>query len=79
MLDREKAYYEAHKTSLRERYCGKHILIIGDKVLGIYDTDRAAYQEGIKYAKPGAFMIKYIPENPAHEMVQILPRIAYAE
>jgi hypothetical protein len=78
MLEKEQVYYQKNRAALREQYHGKRVLIIGDRVLGCYDSDQAAYEEGVKHAEPGFFMIKYIPENPAHETLHISPRIQYA-
>jgi uridylate kinase len=62
MLEREQAYYEAHKSELRAKYTGKRIIIAGESVKGSYDTDGQAYQAAVQTMnlKPGTFMIKPI-------------------
>jgi len=72
-LEKEKAFYETHKSELRSKYAGKRIVIAGDKVLGIYDSDREAMQETSKIIPRGSFMVKYIPENPQKEVLRISP------
>jgi len=57
MLDAENAYFEAHKGELRARYLGKHIVISGNEIRGIYNDPREAYLETIKTMKPGTFML----------------------
>jgi hypothetical protein len=32
MLEKETAYYQAHRTSLREKYAGKRVVIAGDQI-----------------------------------------------
>jgi hypothetical protein len=78
MLEKETAFYEAHREELRSKYHGKRVVIAGDQVLGIYETDHEAYEETVKTVTPGQFMIKYIPEDPAEEIIYIYPIIQHA-
>jgi len=57
MLDTEQAYFDAHKGELRSKYLGKHIVISGNEVKGIYDDPREAYRKTVKVMKPGTFML----------------------
>jgi hypothetical protein len=75
MLEKETAFYEAHKVELREKYHGKRVVIIGDRVIGVYDTDNEAYEATRKTEKTNEFMIKYIPEDPADEVMYLYPLI----
>jgi hypothetical protein len=75
MLEREQAFYEAHRDELRAKYAGKRVVIVEDQVLGFYDTDGEAWDETIKTRQAGSFMIKYIPLNPAEETLYIAPAI----
>jgi hypothetical protein len=34
MFEKEIVYYQAHRTSLREKYAEKRVVIAGDQILG---------------------------------------------
>jgi len=57
MLDTEQAYFDAHKGELRSKYLGKHIVISGNEVKGIYDDPREAYRKTAAVMQPGTFML----------------------
>lgn len=67
MLEAEHKFYMDNRESLREKYLGKRILIVKDKILGVFDTDSQAIDEATKTMEMGTFCVKYIPENPAEE------------
>ncbi|GHV81841.1 hypothetical protein AGMMS49991_03990 [Spirochaetia bacterium] len=75
MLEREQAFYEAHREELRAKYAGKRVVIAEDNVLGTYGTDGEAWDETVKTRQAGSFMIKNIPLNPADETLYIAPTI----
>ena len=63
-LEKEQNFYEANRTELRSKYAGKRVVIVSDKILGVYDSDREAMQETAKTLPQGSFMVKYIPLDP---------------
>ena len=71
MLEAEPQFYMDNRETLREKYCGKRILIVKDKILGVYDTDSEAIDEATKTMEMGAFCVKYIPEDPADEIIYL--------
>ena len=77
MFDTETAFYKANKQALREQYLGKQIVIIGEEVVGVYDTVGDAYRETAKTVPPGSFMIKDIPVDIEDEVAYLSP-FAYA-
>ncbi len=58
MLDKEYAYYIAHRDELLKQYKGKQLLIVGEKVVGVYDSEMQAYQEAIKKYQLGTFLMQ---------------------
>jgi hypothetical protein len=38
MLEKESAFYEAHKAELRQQYAGKRVVIADNQILGIYGS-----------------------------------------
>jgi len=58
MLEKEFKYYKDNQEELVKKYNGKFITIIGDKVIGIFDTELQAYTETKKNHKVGTFLIQ---------------------
>ena len=71
MLDTEWKFYEDNRDELVEKYCGKFIVISGDRVVSAYEDENTAYQETIKSIPLGSFMIHHITEE--EEVFQLSP------
>jgi len=76
MFERELQYYNSHKEQLRGKYQGKHIVIVEDEVIGVYNDAGTAYTEISKNIPPGSFMIREIPENIEDEVQYLSPFLA---
>ena len=73
MFEKELQYYNSNKDQLRKQYQGKHIVIAGEHVIGVYDDAGTAYAETSKTIPPGSFMIREIPENIEDEVQYLSP------
>jgi hypothetical protein len=73
MLEREFEYYEKNKSAIRDKHLGKQIVIVGERIIGIYDDIDEAYQETIKTYTPGTFMIHDVPVDIEDEIVHLSP------
>ena len=73
MLEKEFEFYENNKTAIREKYLGKRIVIVGEKIIAAYDNIEEAYQETIKTHDPGTFMIHNVPLEIEDEIVHLSP------
>jgi hypothetical protein len=71
MLETEWEFYENNRDELVEKYCGKYVVISGDRVVSIYDDEKLAYKETIKTIPLGSFMIHHIEEE--EEVFQLSP------
>ena len=71
MLEAEWKFYENNRNDLVEKYCGKFVVISGDKVVAAYDDEKAALRETIKTIPLGSFMIHHIAEE--EEVIQLSP------
>ncbi len=58
MLEQEFKYYEDHQEELLKQYNGKFIAIVGDRIVGEFDTEMEAYTETKKNYTPGTFLIQ---------------------
>jgi hypothetical protein len=64
MFEKENAFYKAHIDEFRQKYLDKELVIIGDELVGVYDTLGNAYSETAKTHTPGTFCIKHVYEHP---------------
>jgi hypothetical protein len=78
MYEKEEAFYLENKLEFREKYHGKRIVIVGNKVIGIYDDAGTAYHETIKTHPLGSFMLQDIPEDIEDEIPYISPFVNFA-
>jgi hypothetical protein len=76
LFEQALVFYTTNKQVIREKYLGKQVVISGDKILGVYDDVGKAYQETIKTAPLGSFVIKDIPENIEDEVIYLSPFLA---
>jgi hypothetical protein len=72
MFEAENKFYEENREILREKYMGKRVVIVKDKILGAYDTDSEAIDETSKNMDLGTFCVKYIPVNLEDEYHRLL-------
>ena len=73
MLEKEFEFYKTNRTEIREKYLGKRIVIVGDKIIGAYNDLDEAYHETIKSYTLGTFMIHDVPEDIEDEIVHLSP------
>lgn len=58
MLEKEFEYYLKNQNDLVEKYNNKYIVIIGEKVVGVYNSDAEALLETEKKYQLGTFLIQ---------------------
>jgi hypothetical protein len=78
MYEKEEAFYWSNKPELRAKYRGKHIVIIGEEIIGVYNDAGTAYHETVKTHPLGTFMLQEIPENIEDEVQYISPFVDFA-
>ena len=60
MLKKERNFYASIKPTLLEHHKGKYALIHGEELIGTFDTDRQAYEEGVKRFGTDEFLTRPI-------------------
>lgn len=75
MFEIENKYYNEHKAEYREKYLGKHIVIFGNELKGVYDNDGEAFNESIKTMAPGTFMIKIVTATDEESIPRFMSRV----
>jgi len=63
MLEKEFKYYIAHQKELVAKYNGKFLVIIGEEVVGNYDSYEEALSESQKKYAIGTFLIQQCLEG----------------
>jgi len=67
MLDKEFKYYLAHQNELLPKYDGKYVMVVGEKVVGAYNSISEAYYKGRNEYGPGNFLVQLCtPGNSAY-------------
>lgn len=76
MLEAEFKYYIDHQDELVAKYNGKFIVIIGESVVGAFNTKPEAYIDSIKKYKLGTFLIQMCAPGPESYTINIYTRRA---
>ena len=58
MLDKEFKYYIDNQAELVKKYLGKFIVIVGESVVGDYNSLDAACEESDKIYEPGKYLVQ---------------------
>ena len=69
-LSQEIEFFEANRQQLLAQHLGKFVLIKGQELIGVFDTDAKAYEEAVRLFGDEAFLIH---EIQAEETAQDLP------
>jgi len=59
-LRKEYVYYKANKDKLLEKHLNSFVLIKGNKIIGFFNSEEAAYKAGLKRIGNQAFLIKRV-------------------
>jgi hypothetical protein len=63
MLVKELEYYNRRREEFLREYRDKFVLIKGEELLGIFDSEQAAYSEGVNRLGNQSFLIKRVTEE----------------
>lgn len=76
MFEKETEFFNKNKAKFRKEFLGKHVVISGNELLGVYNSDEEAYFEALKTKEPGEFMIKLITPTD-EETIQRFTSLVY--
>jgi len=62
-LEKELAYFEAHKDDLLTKYRGQFALIYGEELLGTYTRFEEAFEAGVGRLGNQSFLVQLIADN----------------
>jgi len=63
MLEKELAFYEKNLPAWLREYPGKFVLVKGEELVGVYDTNEQALSAGASHFGLGAYLIRRIQKN----------------
>lgn len=78
MLKKEFDYYLKNQSDLVKKYNGKYIVIVGEKVVGVYDSDADALIESQKKYELGTFLIQKCTPGTNDYTQTFHTRVAFA-
>lgn len=78
MLEKEYEYYQSHRDELLTKYEGKFIVIVGEAVLGAFDTREEAIIETQKDHKVGTFLVQQVSSDTENEVMRFHSRVSFA-
>ncbi len=77
MLETEFQYYKDHQAELVEQYEGKFLAIVGESVVGVFDTEMEAYSQMKNKHAPGTFLIQHCLPGEASYTQSFHSRVAF--
>ena len=77
MFEKEFQYYIDHQKDLVEKYQNKFIVIIGEEVIGVYDTLFQSIEETEKNHEPGSFFIQECLPGEDNYTITYHSRVVY--
>lgn len=63
MLEEEYKYFKEHKKELLEKHKNKFVVIKKNELIGVYDSEKEAYEETTKDNVVGSFLIQQCVED----------------
>ena len=58
-IDQEISYYKKHKEEFMILHEGKHLVIKGMQIIGVYGTKTEAFERTIREHEAGTFIIEH--------------------
>lgn len=77
-LEKEFKYYLDNQASILAKYGGKFVVIVGDEVVGAFDTMADAYFDSIKKYEPGTFLVQECTEGEEAYTQSFTSRVIFA-
>jgi len=77
-LENEFKFYLDNQASILAKYGGKFVVIVGDEVVGAFDSMADAYFDSIKKYEPGTFLIQECTEGEEAYTQSFTSRVIFA-
>ena len=77
-LENEFKFYLDNQASILAKYGGKFVVIVGEEVVGAFDSMADAYFDSIKKYEPGTFLIQECTEGEEAYTQSFTSRVIFA-
>lgn len=73
MLNQEIRFFDAQRAALCEAHEGRFALVLGSELVGVYDTELAAFEEGVSRTgvERSPFLVQEIVAEP--QPIHLMP------
>lgn len=78
LLENEFKFYLENQASILAEYSGKFVVIVGNKVVGAFDSMAEAYYDSAKKYEPGSFLIQKCTEGEEAYTQSFTSRVIFA-
>lgn len=78
MLNKEFQYYLDHQKELVSKYNNKFLVIVGDQIIGAYDTNTEAYNSAKEAYEPGTFLVQKCTEGVSDYTSTFYSRVSFS-
>ncbi|MEQ8336582.1 MAG: hypothetical protein RIA62_04520 [Cyclobacteriaceae bacterium] len=78
MLEKEFQYYLDNQEELVKKYSGKFLVIKDNSVIGVFDSEEAAFFETEKSHEPGTFLIQLCEPGEGSYTQSFHSRVSFA-
>ncbi len=75
-LRKQFKYYLDHQDELVRRYRGRWVVIVGEQVVGDFDSELAAYEFASGAYEPGTFMLQLVTPGKENYSQTFRSRVA---
>ena len=72
MLEKERKYFETHRAEWLKQNPGNFVLVKGEELLGVFDTQQEALIEGARRFGIDGFLVRQVEES---EQVVYIPAL----
>lgn len=76
-LEKEYEYYLAHQQELAENHLGKFLVIKGQQVIGVFESDLAAVKETSEKHEIGTFLVQECEASGKRSSQTFQSRVAF--
>lgn len=69
MLDKDIKFFRTNRLKIAEKFPGKYVVIKGQKLIGVYNSHKEAYEATTQTHEVGSFIIEAADLPPGTKIV----------
>ncbi len=79
MLEKEYKYFLDNQTKFIKEYQNKFIVIMKEKIIGVYDSQDEALKESLSNHQAGTFLIQFVSPDKDDYTQKYYSRVIFAD